>query len=163
VRHGEDPEDSVTDQQGKGERRASVSRHAAPQRRERLVPFTLAVRLPRSKVDPQRPELRRARRLGRIGVDIHARGDLEAHESGGDDRRLELCFQQSAGDSAFPQIDVALALVTDRLLHEDVADLEPPSRLEDTRHLLQRGELVRKEIENAVRDHHVGRFVRDGQ
>ena len=96
--------------------------------------FTL--RTTRAEVDPYRPELCRARRLRRLGVDIHACGDLDIHESGGDDRRLKLCFLQSARDSAFPQIDVAFGFVADGSLHENVADLKTAARLEHARHLL---------------------------
>ena len=36
-----------------------------------------------------------------------------------------LCFQQSPGDSAGPEVDVAFAFLADGLLDCDVRDLEP--------------------------------------
>jgi hypothetical protein len=76
-----------------------------------------------AKRDPPRAEFFGARRLGSIGVNVHAADDLEVDESCGDDRRLKLCLQQSARDSAFPEIDVPFGLFTHRLLDQDVADL----------------------------------------
>jgi hypothetical protein len=135
----------------------------AHQRGERVLPLVGTQRLPRSDVDPERAELRGARRLGRVRVDVDAIGDLESHEAGGDDRRPKLCLQQSAGDSALPQIDVAFRFVAEGLLHQDVAELQPPARLEHASHLLQPGELVREEIQHAVRDHDVRPTIKDRQ
>jgi hypothetical protein len=55
-----------------------------------------------SEVDPQRTETRRAGRLGSVAEHIRSPGDLEIDETGGYDRSLKLCFQQSAGNSAGP-------------------------------------------------------------
>jgi hypothetical protein len=96
--------------------------------------------------------LRGARRLGRARIDVAAPGDLEIDESRRDDSCLELCIQQSAGDSTLPEVDVLLALLRHCFLHEDVADLKTTLRLEDARHLLESGELVGKEVEHAVGD-----------
>jgi hypothetical protein len=87
------------------------------------MPLRLVARLPRPEVDANRTELRRIRCLRRAAEDVRAPRDLEVHESRSDDRRLELCFQQSAGDSALPEVDVALRAVTDGLLDQNVADL----------------------------------------
>src|SRR5205085_3172095 len=43
-----------------------------------------------------------------------------------------LCFQQSAGNSACPEVDVALALLAHRLLDRDVGELESAARAEHT-------------------------------
>ena len=95
--------------------------------------------IPRSgcaEIDPQRPELGRARGLRRPGVDVHPCGDVEIHESGGDDRRPKLRLLKSAGNSAFPEIDVASGFVAHGLLDQNVADLKPAARLEHASHLL---------------------------
>jgi len=58
-----------------------------------------------------------------VGVDQVARFDaLEAvpFESG-----CVLCFQQSTGDSAGPEVDVALAFLADGLLDGHIGDLDP--------------------------------------
>jgi hypothetical protein len=106
ARHRPFPASGLTDQQGYS-----------------AQPFVLSRRLSCAEVDAQRSELRGARCLRRTCEDVRAPRDLELDEPGSDDRRLELCFQQSAGDSALPQVDVALPAIADRLLHEDVADL----------------------------------------
>jgi hypothetical protein len=38
-----------------------------------------------------------------------------------------LCFQQSSGDSAGPEVDVPAPFLAHRLLDRDVRDLEPPA------------------------------------
>ncbi len=107
-------------------------------------------RLSCSEVDSQCAELRCARRLWRAGVYVSTPGDLEVDESGGDHCGLELCIQQSAGDSPLPEVDVSLALLRHGFLHEDVADLQAAGRLEHSRHLPQSGKLVGKEIQHTV-------------
>jgi hypothetical protein len=108
------------------------------------MPLRVVRRLSRPEVDPDRAELRGVRCLRRTAEDIRAPGDLEVHESRRDDRRLELCLQQSAGDSPLPEVDVALRAVADRLLDEDVADLQSASRFEHARHFAEARELVGK-------------------
>jgi hypothetical protein len=54
------------------------------------------------EIDPDSAEARGTRLLGCIAKDVSSPRDLELLESYGGDRRLELCFQQSAGDSAGP-------------------------------------------------------------
>ena len=131
----------------------------ASQLLQRLPPFSLVARLSRAKIDSEGAELSRARRLSGAGVHVAAPGDLEIDEARRDDSCLELCIQQSAGNSALPEIDVLLSLVGHCLLNEDVSDLEPPARLENTRNFLESGKLVGKEIEHAVRDDDVGPTV----
>jgi hypothetical protein len=119
---------------------------ATPQRSQRRDPFPLIERLSRSKVDPQSAEFCRASRLRCIRVHVDATRDLEPNKTGSDDRRPELCFQQSSGDSALPQIDVALRFVAYRLLDQNVADLKATAWLEHARHLLKPGKLVGEEV-----------------
>ena len=87
------------------------------------MPLRFVARLPRPEVDADRAELRGVRCLRRAAEDVCAPSDLELNEACRDDRRLELCLQQSAGDSPFPEVDVALRAVTNGLLDENVADL----------------------------------------
>ncbi len=133
------------------------------QLRQRLRPLGLVARFSRAEVDSEGAELRRARRLGRARIDVAAPGDLEIDEARRDDGCLELCIQQSAGDSTLPEVDVLLALLRYCFLDQDVADLETTFRLESARHFLQSGKLVGKEVENAVRDDDVGATVEDGE
>ena len=90
---------------------------------KRLCPLSLITRFSRAEVDSQRAELCRARRLRCTGIYIAPPGDLEIDEARSDDSCLELCIQQSAGDSALPETDVLLALFRYRFRYEDVADL----------------------------------------
>lgn len=73
--------------------------------------------------------------LRRAGEDVRTPGDLETDEPCGDDRRLELCLQQSAGDSTLPEVDVPFRAGGERLLDEDVADLEAAAGAEHAVHL----------------------------
>ncbi len=58
------------------------------------------------------------------------------------DRRPKLCFQQSAGDSTRPEIDVLLCLFRDGALDEDISDLEPTRGDQHAVHLGQHAWLV---------------------
>jgi hypothetical protein len=80
-------------------------------------------RLAGAEVDAERPEVGCARRLRRATEDIRSPGDLKVDKTGGQDRGLELCFQQSAGNSASPKIDLAFGAIGHRFLHQDVANL----------------------------------------
>lgn len=113
-------------------------------------PLSLVARLPCAEVDPQRAELRGARGLWCASINIAAPGDLEIHEPGCNDGRLELCIQQSAGDSTLPQVDVLLALLRYCFLHDDVADLKAATRLEHPRHFAQSGKLVGEKVQHTV-------------
>ena len=76
-----------------------------------------------SEVDAERTEARCRRLLRRAVEHLVSPSDLEIFEPGCFDHRFELCFQQSTGDSALPQIDVLLGAIRHSLLHHDVADL----------------------------------------
>ena len=53
-----------------------------------------------------------------------------------------LCFQQSTGDSAAPEVDVVLRVLWDLLVDDDVCYLDPPAGLERAMDLLHDGQLV---------------------
>lgn len=82
-------------------------RNVAAQRFDGAHPLRLGACLPRFEVDPLGAELRRAPGLRSAREHVRAPRDLEVDEPGGDDRRLKLRLQQSAGDSPLPEIDVA--------------------------------------------------------
>ncbi len=88
-----------------------------PRRRLRLE------RYPGAKVDPEGAESLGARLLWRAGENFRPPGHLEALESSRRHGRLELCLQQSAGDSTFPQVRVTFRFLGDGLLYDDVPDL----------------------------------------
>jgi len=73
-----------------------------------------------------------------------------------------LCFQQSAGNSAGPEIDVSPTFFADRFLDGHVGDLHPSSRAKDAEDLCKYGVLVWNEIDHAIGDHDVDALVREG-
>jgi hypothetical protein len=126
------------------------SLNVAGQRCECRSPLSIFARLPCSEVDSQRAELRGARGLWCASIDVSPPGDLKIDKPGGDHRCLELCIQQSAGDSALPQVDVLFSLFRHCFLNEDVAYLKAAARFEHTRHFPQSGKLVGKEVQHTV-------------
>ena len=76
--------------------------HGAIERSQGRSPFRLILWFAGPKVNADRTELGGATRLRRIAEDIGAPGDLEADKTGRYYRDLELCFQQSASNSASP-------------------------------------------------------------
>jgi hypothetical protein len=73
-----------------------------------------------------------------------------------------LCFQQSAGNSAGPEINISPTLFADRLLDGHVGDLHPSSWAKDAEDLRKHGIFVWNEIDYSVGDHDVDAFVREG-
>ena len=126
------------------------------------MPLLLIGRLACAEVDAYRPEFCGATSLRSATEDVHSLRDLDVNETGGHDRGLQFCFQQSTGNSAGPQIDLLLCVLRYRLLHQDIPDLEASRRLEHTSHLLQGREFVRHQVEDAIGDDHIGPAIRDG-
>ena len=92
----------------------------------------------RAEVDTTRAERCHLRSWLRGALeDVRAPGDLEVGESGGHDRGLELCLQQSSGDSPGPQIDVPFGALRHRCLDGDVGDLQPATGAQDAEDLAQ--------------------------
>ena len=112
-----------------------LCRDLACQRRQRLGPFRLARRLARPDVDAERAEAGGAARLWGTAEDIGAPGDRKIDEASGDDRRPELCFQQSAGNSASPEVDLVFGTLRHCPLDQNVAKLQASARFEHARHL----------------------------
>jgi hypothetical protein len=73
-----------------------------------------------------------------------------------------LCFQQSAGNSASPEIDVAATFFADRLLDGHVGDLHPSSWAKDAEDFCKDGVFVWDEIDHAIGDHDVDALVGQG-
>ena len=126
------------------------------------MPLLLIGRLACAEVDAHRPEFCGATGLRSATEDVHSLRDLDVNETGGHDRGLQFCFQQSTGNSAGPQIDLLFRVLRHRLLHQDIPDLQAPLRLEHTSHLLQGREFVRHQVEDAIGDDHIGPAIRDG-
>jgi hypothetical protein len=93
--------------------------------------------------------------LRRAAKDIGLPRDLEIDKTGGYDRSLELCFQQSTGNSARPQVDLTFSALRNRFLDQDVTDLQAPTGLENARHFLQGCGFIWDQIEDAIRDHNI--------
>ena len=76
------------------------------------------------KVDPDGPELTRARRLRCSSKDFGLPGDFKIGETGSDDRRFQLRLQQSPGNSAGPEINFSLRLLWHFAIDHDVCNLQ---------------------------------------
>jgi hypothetical protein len=127
----------------------------ASQFRQSLCPLCVIDRFSRSEVDSQGAKVCCAGRLRRIIKDIGLPSDFEIDKTGGYDRSLELCFQQSAGNSARPQIDVTFGTLWNCFLDQDIADLQTTTRLEDPRHFLQGCGFIGDQVQDAIRDHNI--------
>jgi hypothetical protein len=114
------------------------------------------------EIDPQRAKFSCAGLVRRARVDLYAPGDLKANKPGGCDRSLELCFQQSAGNSTRPQADVGFGVFRHRCLHKNVPHLQPPARPQHARHFAQCRVFVGHQVEHAVGDHHIRPGIRHG-
>src|SRR5581483_8168332 len=87
--------------------RSRLCRKLTAQGSQGLSPLVLVRGLAGAEVDPERPEAGRATRLRRTAEDVRAPGNRKIDKTGGHDRGLELCVQQSPGNSASPEIDLA--------------------------------------------------------
>ncbi len=126
------------------------------------MPLLLIGRLACAEVDAYRPEFCGATSLRSATEDVHSLRDLDVNETGGHDRGLQFCFQQSTGNSARPQIDLLFRVLWHRLLHQDIPDLEATGGFEYASHLLQGREFVWQQVEDTVGDDHIGPAIRDG-
>ncbi len=91
----------------------------------------------------QRPERRRAGLLSGAAEHIAVQADFKVFKPGSLHKGPKLCFQQSAGDSASPQVYVFLRRIWNGFLDNDIADLHPAAGLKDTVDLTKNGQLVR--------------------
>lgn len=116
-------------------RRSQLHGYVTVEGGERRVPLSFVAGFACTDGNSQRAKLRRAARLRSARENVPAPGDGEVNESGIHHGALELCFQQSAGNSTSPEGDILLVLIGDRGLDENVAELEPPAWHEHAGHL----------------------------
>ena len=102
------------------------------------------------KVDAQCAKLCRAGLLRGTAANILPPCNLEIGKACILNNRFELCFQQSASDSASPEVDSLFRCLRHDLLHEDVTDLESPVRFEHPDNFGQGSGFVRHQIEHAI-------------
>ena len=86
------------------------------------MPFRFIGRLARLEVDAHGTEIGCAAFLWGAAEDVLAPCNFKIDESGHHDRYLQLCFQQSAGNSAGPEIDLPFSAVRDLSFHQNVGD-----------------------------------------
>jgi hypothetical protein len=129
---------------------------------QRLLPLLLIGCFARAEVDAYCPEFCGTTCLRRATENVRLPGDLEVNESGGHDRGLQFCFQQSTGNSARPQIDLLLRVLRHRGTHQDIPDLQATVGFEHASHFPQGRQFVRQQVEDAVGDDHIGPAIRDG-
>ena len=91
----------------------------------------------------QRPERRRAGLLGCAAEHVAVQADFKIFKPGSLHKGPALCFQQSAGDSASPQVYVFLRGIWNGFLDDDIADLYPAAWPKNTVHLTKHGPFVR--------------------
>ena len=103
-----------------------------------------------SERDTQRAELGGTAGLRRTAEDVAAPANCEIDESCRDDGQFNLSFQKSTGNSTGPERDVLLRVLRNRLLDQDVADLQTAAGLENPRHLAQRGVFVGHQVQDAI-------------
>jgi hypothetical protein len=96
-------------------------------------------RFARAEVDAQRAKGSSTGMLRCATEDISAPGDLKALKASHLDGCLQLCFQQSPGNSPRPEINMLSGRRGNRLLDQDVADLQAATRLEHPIHLAKYG------------------------
>ena len=96
----------------------------------------------RSKVDAFGSEICGAGGLRGAAKNFGTPCDLEVREAGGFYKGLKLCFQQSAGDSTGPQVNIFLGFLGHGYIHQDVPYLQASSGFEDSMHFRQGGPLV---------------------
>src|SRR4029077_7947005 len=99
----------------------------------------------------------------RAGKRVEGISQLDVDEPGSADHRLPPCARQGAGDSTGPEIDVMKRLLRDGALEADVSHRHPAARLEHPTDLSVDADLVRAEVDHAVRDDDIGPAIIDGQ
>ncbi len=91
--------------------------------------------------------------------DIHLRPPAHVRETHVLQHPAPLCFQQSTGDSAGPEVYVVLRVLRDLLVDDDVGDLEAAAGLEHPPDPLHDRHFVRAEVDYAVADDHINGLI----
>lgn len=87
------------------------------------MPLILRMRFTGAEGDPKCAVIDSASLLWGTTKDVFSAGNDEINETGLDYGCLQFCFQQSAGYSTRPEIDVELGAVGHLFLYENIADL----------------------------------------
>ena len=104
---------------------------------------------------------RRGRHLLRVARVVDARRlDADVDEARRAQLRLVLGVEQRAGDAPGPELHRLARRLRERLAEHDVGDGEATARLEHAERLAQHLILVRREVDDAVRDDDVDRVAR---
>jgi len=109
----------------------------------------------RGERDAPRIKLGGVRLVLRSREDIDLLAPADVYEPRVLQHPFPLCFQQSTGYSAAPEIDIVLRVLRDRLVDDDVSDLDPSAGFQHTVDLLHHHHLVGTEVDDAVTDHDI--------
>ena len=77
------------------------------------------------EVDTDGTKLIRARCLWSSSENLSFPSDFKICETSSNDRRLQLCFQQSTRNSAGPKVDLSFCPLRNFSTYHDVCDLQP--------------------------------------
>ncbi len=119
-------------------------------------------RLAGAEADALCAELHCVRWVGYVFVVVVFMDNLLIFKACGPHGANELCIQQSAGNSTRPERDVFERILRHRVLHQNVAHLQPPAGLEHTEPLAQSLGFVEREVKHAVADDHISEAVGQG-
>ena len=86
-------------------------------------------------------------------IDLLAPGNVG--EAGERQNLAPFLLKEATGHSARPEFNVVLRVLGNRIMDDDVADLDPTAGTEHAPNLLHRAYLVRSQVDDAVADHDV--------
>jgi len=93
--------------------------------------WSRSVGLASAEDDAARAELGSVRLVGRAAEHVYHAARLNARKPGYLDDLQILLDEECPGNSASPKVDICPRMLRYRLLHHDVGDLQPASRLEN--------------------------------
>jgi hypothetical protein len=103
--------------------------------------------------DSSRIKLGGIRFVLRSGEDVSLFSPTNISEARVLQNPFPLCFQQSTGDSAAPEVDIVLSVLWYLFVDNDVRNLDAPAELEHPVDLLHDRHLVGTKINDAITDH----------
>ena len=95
----------------------------------------------------------------RAGEGVYRLALLDFAVAQPDQQPRVLSFQESSGDSAGPEVDALAGVFGDLVADEDVGELKPAAGPQDAVDLGEDRVFVGDEVDDAVGDHEVDRFV----
>src|SRR5262249_40378399 len=128
-----------------------------------LPPFVSSSRLASEDVHTDDAVLARDALLARAAECVEPLPRFDLRETHVREYLDELSLRESTGDSPGPEVDVPPDRFGELVAHDNVCVEEPAARLEDAEDLAVRNRLVRREVQDPVRDHHVHARVLEGQ